>query len=73
MSKWDTLMERWILSMKNNLDWRKGQALMNTIYEVDRELSSIITKEYIHDCYYLDDRIGDTLAFIAKYYEVEGF
>lgn len=62
------LMERWILCIKNNPDWRLGQALMNALYEVDKGLSKIVTDEYVVDCYYQDERIRDTLLFVFKYY-----
>lgn len=66
------LMERWILCVQNNPDWRLGQALMNATYEVDKTLSKILVDEHIHDTYYHDDRIHNTLIYMAKYYHVEG-
>lgn len=46
---------------------------MNAVYEVDKLLSKDITDGYIHDCYYDDNIIHDTLVFIVKYYgEMEG-
>jgi hypothetical protein len=73
VSRYAKVTERWHLSMKSNPEWRKGQALMNAIWEVDKTLSKVLVDEYIHDCYYHDDRIHDTLVYIVKYYgEMEG-
>jgi len=69
-TKWQTLMERWHHMIKVNPEWRKGQALMNALYEVDRDLSKFIVDEYFNDCYYLDSRIHDTLSCIANQYNV---
>jgi len=73
VTNYGKVMDRWTLLAKKNPDWRRGQALMNAVYEVDKLLSKDITDGYIHDCYYDDNIIHDTLVFIVKYYgEMEG-
>lgn len=73
VSKYAKVVDRWLLLAKKNPDWRRGQALMNAVYEVDKLLSKDLTDGYVHDCYYDDNIIHDTLVFIVKYYgEMEG-
>ena len=74
MIKYANVVQRWHLSMQTNPEWRKGQALMNAINEVDKKLYKSIVTDYPDcDCFYNDDWIHDTLVYVAKYYnEVEG-
>jgi len=51
VTNYGKVMDRWNLLAKKNPDWRRGQALMNAVYEVDKLLSKDITDGYIHDCY----------------------
>jgi hypothetical protein len=48
--------------------YRAGQALMNMLFEVKPEMYKYITAT-VHDCFYRDDIIPETLKFIKKNWE----
>jgi hypothetical protein len=59
------IVKKWQEAMKNHPDWRKGQALYNSID--DQELANQIRGVPHLDPYYRDEYIGDCLDFIDKY------
>lgn len=69
-TKWQALMTRWHRLLKTKPQWRKGQALMNALHATDYDLSSVIIAEGVHDCFYDDASVGETLSYIANQYNI---